>query len=470
MQLNKIQKNIVFSKPIKYSALRGDGNIDKTTAELHRILYLMNNYCLYVEDKILMVVKNDYELNRVKALYHKCLEENHSSYSTLFASEKKELDIFTMEFLMKEELQSVNVERVSVEEKRLIITQCIIDIKKDNPYVNILKNEYIDFFEEEITWIKACNYSTLEEYQNVIRVGRSYKKGKGPYRLLKASKERSCIYNIYKLYNERLKVKGVLDEEDLVAFLIGKVRKRYTHIIVEDAQNYSRIQLDLLIALNHDKTYSSNFYIIDKDKYTEKNSWFSKGRKLEFKSYTLKKLIMNSENKDFNLDRFKYHDLKHRTIHEFNIDPFDPLEIVVPHEKGDQVFKQVELKALPVFSEIAAGEPIYINEQQENNFFLPEYWLKGMRECFILKVKGDSMIGANIEHGDYVVINKSYSAQNNDIVAVNIDGSATLKRLYINKNTVVLMPENDKYKPIPITEEGASIIGIAAGIIKYQGK
>ena len=41
-----------------------------------------------------------------------------------------------------------------------------------------------------------------------------------------------------------------------------------------------------------------------------------------------------------------YHDLKHRTIHEFNIDTFDPLEIVVPHEKGEQVFKQVELKTL----------------------------------------------------------------------------------------------------------------------------
>lgn len=469
MQLNKLQKNVVFSKPIKYSALKGNENMGKTTTALHRILYLMNNYCLYAQDKILMVVNDDIELKRVKALYSQCLQENSFSYSTLLTSERKNVDIFTMDSLMKEYLQKVNVNMVSSKEKHIIIMQCIMEIKKDNPKVNILKDEYIEFFEEEITWIKACNYSSLEEYQNVVRVGRRYKKGKGPYRILKASKQRECIYNICRLYNEKLKEKGVIDEEDLVRFLTEKVRPEYTHILVEDAQNFNRIQLDFLIALNHDKTYASNLYIINKDGYTNKNSWFLKGRKLEFKSYTLNKPIVNSKNRSFNIDNYLYHDLKHRTIHEFNIDPFDPLELVVPHEKGEQVFTGVELKALPVFSEIAAGEPIYINEQQENNFYLPEYWLKGMKECFILKVKGDSMIGANIHHGDFVVINKSYAAQNNDIVAVNIDGSATLKRLSINKNGVVLMPENDKYKPIIITEEGASIIGLAVGIIKYQG-
>jgi len=465
MQLNKLQKKIVFSKPIKYSAIRGNNIMGKTTTELHRILYLMNNYCLYDQDKILMVVKNDLELNRVKELYNKCSELSQASYATLFTSEKRNLDIFTLDFLMKEQ-QNLNLQRVSIKESRQIIAQCLRDIKKENPLVNILKNEYLAFFQEEITWIKACRYSSLEEYQNVIRVGRRYKKENGPYRLLKASKERECIYNMHMLYNERLKAKGLTDEEDLVVTYAQKVKPKYTHIIVEDAQNFTRVELDFLVALNHDKTYSTNLYIIDKDQCKEKNSWFIKGRKLEFKSYTLNKPVIIPNKADFKLDHYKYHDLKHRTIHEFDVDPFDPLELVVPHEKGEQVFKGAELKSVPVFNEIAAGEPIYINEEQENNFYLPEFWLKGMKETFILKVKGDSMIGANIDDGDFVVINQSYSAQNKDIVAVNIDGSATLKRLNINKHSVVLMPENDKYKPIPITEEGASIIGVAVGIIK----
>ena len=140
MQLNKLQKKIVFSKPIKYSAIRGNNIMGKTTTELHRILYLMNNYCLYDQDKILMVVKNDLELNRVKELYNKCSEVSQASYATLFTSEKRNLDIFTLDFLMKEQ-QNLNLQRVSIKESRQIIAQCLRDIKKENPLVNILKND-----------------------------------------------------------------------------------------------------------------------------------------------------------------------------------------------------------------------------------------------------------------------------------------------------------------------------------------
>ncbi len=75
-------------------------------------------------------------------------------------------------------------------------------------------------------------------------------------------------------------------------------------------------------------------------------------------------------------------------------------------------------------------------------------------------------MGANIEDGDYVIIKRQQMAENRDIVAVNLDGSATLKRLLIKKSRAKLMPENKKFKPIEVPEEGASIIGVAVGIIK----
>jgi SOS-response transcriptional repressor LexA len=76
------------------------------------------------------------------------------------------------------------------------------------------------------------------------------------------------------------------------------------------------------------------------------------------------------------------------------------------------------------------------------------------------------MIGANIFDGDHVVIRRQHIAQKGDIVAVDLEGNATLKRLAYNKNIPVLMPENDNYSPIFIHDREASVLGVAVGIIK----
>ena len=143
-------------------------------------------------------------------------------------------------------------------------------------------------------------------------------------------------------------------------------------------------------------------------------------------------------------------------------------EIIVKNEDTEDVYSSNELRVLAIYSDIAAGEPILINSDIEGDFFIPHYWLKGIKDCFVLKVKGDSMIGANIEDGDSVVIRKQYTAQNNDIVAVDLDGSATLKRLQINKGKVILIPENEKYNPIVVTDNEVNVIGVAVGVMKQK--
>ncbi|NYC94348.1 SOS-response transcriptional repressor LexA [Clostridium acetobutylicum] len=77
------------------------------------------------------------------------------------------------------------------------------------------------------------------------------------------------------------------------------------------------------------------------------------------------------------------------------------------------------------------------------------------------------MINADINDGDCVVIKKTGAAENRDIVAVNIDGSATLKRLKMDKDGIAFMPENELYSPIKVTEdEQVMLIGIAVGVLK----
>ena len=119
-----------------------------------------------------------------------------------------------------------------------------------------------------------------------------------------------------------------------------------------------------------------------------------------------------------------------------------------------------------MFSNIAAGNPIEINDNIEGKFYLPKYWLERGKDTFILRVKGDSMVDKNICDGDLVVIKKQTNANHNDIVAANLDGEATLKTLNLNSDNPKLMPANSLYSPIELVDKNVSILGIAIGIIK----
>ena len=87
---------------------------------------------------------------------------------------------------------------------------------------------------------------------------------------------------------------------------------------------------------------------------------------------------------------------------------------------------------------------------------------------FMLHVKGDSMIEKNINNGDFVIIKSQNSAYHNEIVAVDIDGSATLKTLNLNSEEPLLMPANAKYEPIKLKGKESNILGIVLGILKNK--
>ncbi|NOV80060.1 transcriptional repressor LexA [Clostridium saccharobutylicum] len=168
--------------------------------------------------------------------------------------------------------------------------------------------------------------------------------------------------------------------------------------------------------------------------------------------------------KSYMLDTTKYIDLKRNVSYEFIRDSSSNNEIYI-EEDGEE--KKIEdLSYIPVYNEIAAGNPILINDLLADNYLLPKSWIRGSSNIFMLKIKGDSMINKNINDGDYVLINKQNFASIGDIVAVDIEGEATLKTYKIKDNKISLMPENDKYEPIILDENEFDIIGIAVGLIK----
>ncbi len=119
----------------------------------------------------------------------------------------------------------------------------------------------------------------------------------------------------------------------------------------------------------------------------------------------------------------------------------------------------------PICGSIPCGSPAEEIEHIETIVLLPTA-IFGKGELYILVASGDSMIGAGIEDGDLVVINRQAVANEGDIVVALIDNESTLKRFYKDEDNrfVILRAENKKYKDI--IKPSCTIQGVAQHIIK----
>ena len=102
---------------------------------------------------------------------------------------------------------------------------------------------------------------------------------------------------------------------------------------------------------------------------------------------------------------------------------------------------------VPLVGNVAAGEPILAEENITDTMSLP-IDIVGDAASFMLSVRGDSMIEAGINDGDYVVVKEQPIANNGDIVVAIIEDGATVKRFYKEKGHIRLQPENSALEPI----------------------
>ncbi|HET7677417.1 MAG TPA: transcriptional repressor LexA [Candidatus Limnocylindrales bacterium] len=106
-----------------------------------------------------------------------------------------------------------------------------------------------------------------------------------------------------------------------------------------------------------------------------------------------------------------------------------------------------ESHLLPVVGEIAAGGPIEAYQDASETLSVPEM-LAPSGDAYVLKVRGDSMIDAHIQDGDFVVIRPQQTARNGDIVVAQVEENAvTLKRFFKEQGRVRLQPANEAYPP-----------------------
>lgn len=123
---------------------------------------------------------------------------------------------------------------------------------------------------------------------------------------------------------------------------------------------------------------------------------------------------------------------------------------------------------LPFISDgIKAGFPSPAADFDESKISLDNVLVKNREATFYAKASGTSMIGAGIDDGDILVIDRSLEPKNNKIAVCYIDGEFTIKRIVVAKDGVYLTPENPAFQPIKVTDENELIIwGMVTYVIK----
>jgi DNA polymerase V len=115
---------------------------------------------------------------------------------------------------------------------------------------------------------------------------------------------------------------------------------------------------------------------------------------------------------------------------------------------------------------VAAGFPSPAEDYLEGKLDLNKYLIKHPAATFFVRVTGDSMIAAGIHPGDILIVDRSIEPADKKVVIAVIEGELTVKRIRRLKDKIVLMPENENYKPLQI-DDGMNfeIWGVVTNVI-----
>ena len=121
---------------------------------------------------------------------------------------------------------------------------------------------------------------------------------------------------------------------------------------------------------------------------------------------------------------------------------------------------------IPLIGTVTAGQPIFAYENYEDYYTFPAGEFKGGEDLFMLRVSGTSMIDAGICDGDKIVVRRTPTAENGEIVVALVDDSATVKRFYRRNGQIVLHPENEALSDMIYNEGEVSILGKVVGLMR----
>ena len=121
----------------------------------------------------------------------------------------------------------------------------------------------------------------------------------------------------------------------------------------------------------------------------------------------------------------------------------------------------------PILGEVAAGNPLTIYPGAIDSIELPTV-ARMPKDSFLLRVKGDSLIDANIFNGDIVIVNPNIEPRNGQVVASVLDDAAVVKKFFRTNEAIELHSENKQYEPIIVNpnSDRFKLVGVVVGIYR----
>lgn len=135
-------------------------------------------------------------------------------------------------------------------------------------------------------------------------------------------------------------------------------------------------------------------------------------------------------------------------------------------KKRAPIVSEVEL---PVIGQVAAGQPILAIEHMENSYSVDPSMFS-LKPNYLLRVKGDSMMGVGILDGDLLVVHSCNVARNGQIVVARLDDEVTVKRFHKRGTKVRLLPENSSFEALEVDLAFQELIieGIGIGVLRTK--
>ncbi|QBP40160.1 transcriptional repressor LexA [Paenisporosarcina antarctica] len=287
MKLNMEQRRIVELEPNGHMMVKGVAGSGKTTVAIRRISFLQNHYSHEEDDTILLVTYNKTLLQYIKYQYQKLADEEQEKYEQLFAKES-EVEIVTIDSLMYKYFTQ-HIRRLNLSLKpsnnmldHKVMIKAIHHVQHKYPKSKIISPKNSLFLLDEVTWINACQIEDVATYQQIDRTGRASGGSGAPQKLSRNSDLRAGIFELMETFNELLAKEGYLTFKQMNLLALQEAQQmnhgKYTHVIIDESQDLTKVQLEFLKCIYQEKAYSSIMFVADNTQSIYSQSWLGKGR------------------------------------------------------------------------------------------------------------------------------------------------------------------------------------------------
>lgn len=270
MDLSVDQIRIVNSKTTGQSLIKGVAGSGKTTVALFKLIALQQQNELK-DEKVLVVT---YNKTLIEYMEYLCQEYGVSV-------DKKKVEIRTIDSIIFSLLSEKSCEIINSQKQRDKMKLAMQKVREKYPDNSVIGEKNVQFLLEEIDWIKSCMYLTKEEYMNVDRLGRN-SIGENRIRLAKQSENRAAIFDVFLTYEKLLQEENLTDYKTKALKALLKIKrgelkpKKYSFIIVDESQDLSRVQLELIREMYEESDHSNIIFISDVAQSIYTQSWLSK--------------------------------------------------------------------------------------------------------------------------------------------------------------------------------------------------